>query len=551
MGQTEIQKLEWELLRRINAVRADPAAAGYPEYAAAPALHMNIALRKAAHDHAETMKAGLQRQETGGWFWPDGSDNYHAAPGESSDLAKAQDEYQAGFGSLASGLQATAHAIQMTSQDTGMFLTACVNGVDDYRDDAGMGWNITGWLESDGHREAMLDPEAKIVGTGIARRDESSGRTSYFFDAIFASSDYVDLYVRDNDDDVGTVPTTGATSESPDILIYADSGRAQARENPEYGEDNFVYVRVHNSGTETAGDFKVYLYWADPGTNLVFPEAWHGESISAQAGLPNCIEADENWIKATGVPSNGGTMDVGPFVWCPPLPTSAVYEEGYFCLYARLVSDQDPIMHEADWSDREYENNLAQLNVTVVDSVAEGECHCSIDLCGQGKIDLRVDPGQITRDGGRVYFRLRSHLLEGVKLVRMQVVETTPEGRFTTLGCTASAPGVIRGLALAKGDRSTVELVVNLPRKAKHGIAYPVRVNQSTDGRRVGSVTLVARLVTNPEYIGNRRSGELHLRACKWVGRMAAHHKKPFRDIETAHKRGYDNCAYCLGGSKR
>jgi hypothetical protein len=32
---------------------------------------------------------------------------------------------------------------------------------------------------------------------------------------------------------------------------------------------------------------------------------------------------------------------------------------------------------------------------------------------------------------------------------------------------------------------------------------------------------------------------------------IAAGHAVPFNDLETAHKAGHDNCAYCIGGSTR
>lgn len=30
-----------------------------------------------------------------------------------------------------------------------------------------------------------------------------------------------------------------------------------------------------------------------------------------------------------------------------------------------------------------------------------------------------------------------------------------------------------------------------------------------------------------------------------------AHHEFPYNSLEEAHKAGYDNCAYCIGGSTR
>ena len=65
------------------------------------------------------------------------------------------------------------------------------------------------------------------------------------------------------------------------------------RDNPEHGEDNYVYVEVRNAGTKTPDSYRVYLYWADPGTNLRFDldnpsrDDWHEEGIGTDGVARN------------------------------------------------------------------------------------------------------------------------------------------------------------------------------------------------------------------------------------------------------------------------
>lgn len=250
--------------------------------------------------------------------------------------------------------------------------------------------------------------------------------------------------------------------------------------------------------------------------------------------------------------SGSRALDIGPFVWRPRSPETLVLDDGHFCLFARVLSDEDPIMHEANVLEREYENNLAQLNVTVVDELGNGEDSFPINIGpGGSQVDVRIDPGQLPQDGGKVYLRLRSRFLEGAKLRGLKVSETTPGGQITTLVCKSSGPYILENLQFAKGEICEAELQLKLPAKGKEGATYPVRVTQNIDGRPVGAVTVVARYFTNPMYIGNKNTGELHLPDCQWIARMSPRNKKPLCDLDAAHKKGYDNCATCLGGSKR
>lgn len=97
-----------------------------------------------------------------------------------------------------------------------------------------------------------------------------------------------DVYVRDNLADVGLVPAGVPFWDSPDIWVrnvapaidgaaalpgsYAAAGPHQA---PIAGQDNWVYVRYRNRGTQPSLDFYVRVFIAHyPGTEFTYPDSF-------------------------------------------------------------------------------------------------------------------------------------------------------------------------------------------------------------------------------------------------------------------------------------
>jgi len=57
-------------------------------------------------------------------------------------------------------------------------------------------------------------------------------------------------------------------------------------------------------------------------------------------------------------------------------------------------------------------------------------------------------------------------------------------------------------------------------------------------------------------YLANTNEMEVHdldseEDSCQIDEIIDAGHEEPYRSLESAHDDGYDNCAYCLGGSNR
>ncbi len=92
-----------------------------------------------------------------------------------------------------------------------------------------------------------------------------------------------DAVVRDNLGDTGAVPSTGWHAASPDIWVRKTNdpipalayGDAPPHENPQFGQDNYVYLRVSNKGTGVAPViFLRALITHFPGVEFQYPDDW-------------------------------------------------------------------------------------------------------------------------------------------------------------------------------------------------------------------------------------------------------------------------------------
>ncbi len=92
-----------------------------------------------------------------------------------------------------------------------------------------------------------------------------------------------DVVIRDNLNDDGTVPCQGWHAHSPDIWVRQTDdpipnlayGSAPPHENPLYGQDNYLYLRVKNFGDGNAPVLYVRgLITHFPGIEFQYPDDW-------------------------------------------------------------------------------------------------------------------------------------------------------------------------------------------------------------------------------------------------------------------------------------
>jgi hypothetical protein len=195
-----------------------------------------------------------------------------------------------------------------------------------------------------------------------------------------------DLVVRDNLSDTGTVSSTGAFWNSPDIwcrrlspamdagALPANYATAGPHEAPMRGQSNWVYARVRNNGTETSLDAWVRIsvtHW--PGMEFTYPASFQPTNGPGDP-LPVPMTTGTYFIgeaKVTGLaPGADQIINVEwPAGLIPPdnvmMGMSSVH--WHPCLLVEVTPHDGPApTGNHVWDD----NNLAQKNITIVDSDA-------------------------------------------------------------------------------------------------------------------------------------------------------------------------------------
>lgn len=137
-----------------------------------------------------------------------------------------------------------------------------------------------------------------------------------------------DVYLRDNVGDDGSVPTAGAISASPDIIVLAATvadpqvafGEGSGTEHAnnlgsqvQGGQDNFIYVRMKNRGGTDANGVRAQVFWS-PVSTLVTPALWTAIGTTAPVDVPlgdTLVVADALTWPAADVPATGHYCFVG------------------------------------------------------------------------------------------------------------------------------------------------------------------------------------------------------------------------------------------------
>ena len=148
-----------------------------------------------------------------------------------------------------------------------------------------------------------------------------------------------------------------------------------------------------------------------------------------------------------------------------------------------------------------------------------------------------------------VYLRVLRRLCEGAEMIDMSFREAN--SRFNYYNMVPGTVGRMRNVAFGSNNTSEIHLYVRIPENVTR--TYSITNTQLVNGVITGRITQVLNLMTGDsfDFIGNANSHEVHKKSCDWAGRISDRNKRGFRSLGNAHKAGYDNCAYCIGDSKR
>jgi serine protease len=184
-----------------------------------------------------------------------------------------------------------------------------------------------------------------------------------------------DIYLRDDVGDTGTVPSAGAISASPDIIVLPSEivdptlsfGEGSGTENSnslgttvEAGQDNFVYVRMQNRGMVDATDVKATIFWSPPAT-LITPDMWNligtTDPVNVAVGDTLVVSNKLVWAK-TDIPATGHYCFVGildsPQDSAPPIPPVVGFDWANFQNFIRNNNN-------VTWRNFNVENNLPDV----------------------------------------------------------------------------------------------------------------------------------------------------------------------------------------------
>jgi hypothetical protein len=353
-----------------------------------------------------------------------------------------------------------------------------------------------------------------------------------------------DLFIRDNLEDDGTEPLKGGgISASPDIILrnsevldpQAEFGSLEAQQSNslsdpvEAGQDNYLYLRVSNRGTQT-GVGTATVYWTSPST-LPTPEVW--KSIG-QVPVPDVAP--------------GEMKVVGPLTWT----RSEIPGAGHFCFIAIVASPGEPAPVPTNIQTIEAfqrlirdSNNATWRNFDVLDALSGSKQSLQCELRGwpTGPIhsDLKIDVQALPSDAV-ITLRLPRHADDGAFRNGLTLVRETQRER--TFAVSTAQLCSLAGILIGTSEAYKAILEVVLPDDMDQG-AYRIYLAQEVSGREMGRVSAVL-AVGNYPFVANPRSKEVHVAECEWVQKMNPRHRVAYRGLERAVKQGYNGCHFCL-----
>jgi M6 family metalloprotease-like protein len=133
-----------------------------------------------------------------------------------------------------------------------------------------------------------------------------------------------------------------------------------------------VYFAVRNRGNHLINNVHLKLYWSDPGSTLTFPTHWQTTGIY-QSYLGSSSNTPGNTLTipsisprgSAAIPGIDSVVVVGPLLWRPPAPETAIAGDGNFYLLTRLLQIDDPTEAATGLEEVRLNNNIALRKVKV------------------------------------------------------------------------------------------------------------------------------------------------------------------------------------------
>ncbi len=194
-----------------------------------------------------------------------------------------------------------------------------------------------------------------------------------------------------------------------------------------------------------------------------------------------------------------------------------------------------------------FDNNVGQRNVAPVLAAPGASTQMGLMIRGleaKGHHSVLIDAAELP--SGTI---IRARLANGVlSSGHTDIPVASRDARFTTLEMDGGRTGAIKDVEIGGNDSFVLTLGVDFSFNVTHLRRYPVRVQQTHHDAVVGSYTIELTAVKDLEdfFLGNRRSGELHVSTCQLWPRINKARLDTFERIDDAQARGYNGCRFCL-----
>lgn len=361
-----------------------------------------------------------------------------------------------------------------------------------------------------------------------------------------------DAYIRDSLSDTGTEPYTGfPLCYSPDIIIrktavpnpqttLANMAVDPGSDNVEIGNDNYIYVRVHNKGAINS-DIHVRVYFA-PLATTCSPDQWQ------YVGQ----------IDFYDVPAGGSAVS-DALVWERVPDPGAV---GHYCLIASIEGFGDPhpdpvgISNAAQYMDfiRSH-NNICYRNLVLEDVLPNTTFPINFFLGAfigdMNKFDLRIEREQLALRA-RINLKLPHGIFKDTRVYLDNIVEHAEEALrgFRSFELKEGKQAAIKSLVI-RDRRNLARMEVKIPPNARPGEVYQFSVQQIFEGEVLGDFQIMGKVfdLQNVKYIAIRGGHLVHKAGCKGLEETNKQLWAPFESLEAARAAGYDLALDCLNRS--
>jgi hypothetical protein len=332
---------------------------------------------------------------------------------------------------------------------------------------------------AEGWQYAWDNDVTRIHGWNTPQRSDTGLVAANVYNYCWRITGDADLFVADGPGDVGH---NSHDYDSTDIWVTQDPADTD-HQDAVSGATNYVHVAVHNRGTTPIAAGTLKVYWGNVSTATAWPTDFN------QIGTTDSFGA----LAAGADHTNTWTWYVDPSIGL-----------GHnFCLIAVADSPDDPMTGGPPGVTyvAPYDNNIAQKNITIVESHGTGHGSFQFVLANNSSESQTVDlvAEWVGRPWGDVLLLPPKDLLAQVKekvigLTNMKLLKRDGD-RPAALALLEGPSGRLKGIRLNPGERRVITVEMQSERRAV-GQRSELRLRQEAGGEILGALTAQLRLVS-------------------------------------------------------